>query len=232
MFIPLSSSIFKNIEVIFENNDFIIVNKPHGMSVIRGRNRIDDVLLYDALLTKYKDLFLVHRLDASAAGLMVFAKNKTFCSFLTEQFEKHKIIKKYLCICDGILDAPKTVMLPISKRNYRGKYKINFKSGTKAITSFFPLGRNKEKSLILAMPITGRTHQIRLHLKSIGVPIIDDYLYNKKHSKETLTRISLFAFSLQFDNFIFETKVSSYFYYMASECGLENRLKQFFEKRI
>jgi len=62
---------YKNIDILFENNDFIVVNKPHGMAVVKGRNRIDDIVLFDALLAIYKRLYLVHRLDAGTGGLMV-----------------------------------------------------------------------------------------------------------------------------------------------------------------
>lgn len=226
------SKVYKNIEILFENNDFIVVNKPHGINVIKGRNRFDDIILYDALLAMYKKLYLVHRLDASAGGLMVFAKNKRFCSYLTEQFEKHRVIKKYLCLCDGILEVPITIMLPISKRNYRGAYKINFRSGKKSVTSFFPIGHNAGKSIVLAMPLTGRTHQIRLHLKSIKLPITGDYIYNKVCQAEGDKKIPLYAFYLQFDNFVFKVKPSDYFISLASKYNIEDVLYQFFDKTL
>ena len=202
------------------------------MNVIKGRNRFDDIILYDALLDIYKKLYLVHRLDASAGGLMVFAKNKGFCTHLTEQFEKHRIIKKYLCLCDGVLNAPKTVMLPISKRNYGGMYKVNFTSGKRAVTSFFPVGHSAGKSIVLAIPLTGRTHQIRLHLKSIALPITGDYIYNKDSMAEGDKKIPLYAFYLQFDSFIFEVKPSDYFISMLSKYDMANIMYQFFDKKL
>jgi 23S rRNA-/tRNA-specific pseudouridylate synthase len=123
-------------------------------------------------------------------------------------------------------------MLPISKRNFKGIYKVNFKSGKQAITTFFSLGHNTFKSIVLAMPLTGRTHQIRLHLKSIGVPIAGDFIYNKNFTTDNIKKIPLYAFSLQFDNFIFETKPSNYFISMVSRYNMENILYQFFDKTL
>lgn len=226
-------NIFKNIEIIYENNDFIVVNKPHGMAVIRGRNREDDVVLYDVLRAKYGNLYLIHRLDAPVGGLMVLAKNKKSCAKLTEQFEQHRVVKKYLCFCDGVFDSPLTLMLPISKRNYRGQYKINFTSGKKSITTFYPVGTYLDKSIVIAMPITGRTHQIRVHLKALGVPIIGDFLYNKNYKKpleNNVIKIPLYAFYLQFKDFIFQVRPSEYFLSIVHRHKMEHIIDRFYEK--
>jgi RluA family pseudouridine synthase len=230
MFIQQALNAYKNIDILFENNDFIVVNKPHGMAVVKGRNRIDDIVLFDALLAIYKRLYLVHRLDAGTGGLMVLAKNKKFCLNLTREFEKHKVIKKYLCICDGILETPVTLMLPISKRNYKGLYKVNFKSGKKSITSFYPVAHYSGKSIVLATPLTGRTHQIRVHLKSMKIPIIGDYIYNKGTVVDNQKKIPLYAFYLQFEKYSFQAKPSEYFFLMATKYNLDKILKQFYEK--
>jgi RluA family pseudouridine synthase len=233
MFIQQVLKTYKNIEIIFENNEFIIINKPHGMVVIEGRNRDDDVGLYDALRAKYKKLYLIHRLDAPVGGLMVLAKTKKFCAKLTKQFEQHRVIKKYLCFCDGIIDNPLTLMLPVSKRNYRGKYKINFVSGKKSITTFYPVGKVLDKSIVIARPITGRTHQIRLHLKSLGAPIMGDYLYNKNYKKPLINnaiKIPLFAFYLEFEGFTFQVRPSEYFLNFIYQYKMDHIIDEFYEK--
>ena len=171
---------FNDIEIIFENKDYLVVNKPHNLAVIKGRNRDDKWTLYETLQRKYKNLFIVHRLDAATGGIMVFAKNQHTQKFLSNLFMNGEVYKEYLCICEGVLKNPLTLMLPISKVNNHGKYNINFKSGRKSITTFYPLYHNNKSSIVLALPKTGRTHQIRLHLKAIDVPLYYDYIYNKK----------------------------------------------------
>lgn len=230
MFIQQALNAYKNIEILFENNDFIVVNKPHGMAVVKGRNRIDDIVLYDTLLAMYKSLYLVHRLDAGTGGLMVLAKNKKFCLDLTKEFEKHNVTKKYLCICDGILEKAVTLMLPISKRNYKGLYKVNFKSGKKSITSFYPVAQCSGKSVVLAIPLTGRTHQIRVHLKSMKIPLTGDYIYNREIEVDNQKKIPLYAFYLQFGEYSFQSKPSEYFFLMAQKYNLDKMLNQFYEK--
>lgn len=191
----MTTAPFSDIKKIYEDKSILVLNKPHGLLTIPDRYDPDIPNLRTILGEKYPKIFIVHRLDFGTAGIMVFAKDADSHRILNGQFEKHTVEKEYMAVVDGTKFKPLTVMLPVSQKNSHGRYKINFKSGKKAVTSFFPISENKGLSLVKAFPLTGRTHQIRIHLKSIRYPLTQDFLYNKKIEDKRLT---LLCSSLKF----------------------------------
>lgn len=161
---------------IYKDKNILVVQKNHGVYVIPDRNNTVTPLI-DLLRQHYGEMYVTHRLDAGTGGLMVFARNKSAHRDLSMQFEKSTVNKYYIAVTQSNIFA-QTLMLPIAKSNH-GKYAINFKSGKNAVTSFYPLTANSKGALILAKPKTGRTHQIRLHLKALKAPLYQDFLYNK-----------------------------------------------------
>ncbi|MCX8084631.1 MAG: pseudouridine synthase [Calditerrivibrio sp.] len=182
-------------DIVFEDNDIIVLNKIHGVLVIP--DRYDDKLphLKGLLLERYKKIFVVHRLDFGTGGLVVFAKNELAHRDLSMQFEKGEVYKEYYALVKGSFPYDVTCMLPISKVNYHGRYKINFKSGRKAITSFFVLEKFSDRSFLKVVPLTGRAHQIRVHLRALGFPLLQDFLYGERLEDKRLT---LQAYFLRF----------------------------------
>lgn len=174
-------------KIIHEDDDIIVLDKAHGVLVIEDRYDQDIPCLRGILRDIYGKIFVVHRLDSGTGGLMVFAKNEQTHRKLSVQFEKGGVEKEYYALVEGRFDSPITCMLPISKVNYHGKYKINFKSGRNAITTFYPLEYYKDSTLLKVIPYTGRTHQIRVHLKALKHPLVRDFLYNKKTDDRKLT---------------------------------------------
>ncbi|ADR18616.1 RluA family pseudouridine synthase [Calditerrivibrio nitroreducens] len=184
-----------NFEIVYDDDDILVVNKGHGLLVVPDRYDKDLPNLKDLLTEIYGRIFVVHRLDYGTSGIMVFAKNERSHRSLSIQFERSEVDKRYYAICKGVFPADLTCMLPISKVNYHGRYKINFKSGRKALTSFSVLDRFSDKTLIDVVPLTGRSHQIRVHLKALGYPLYYDFLYNEKREDKRLT---LQAYYLRF----------------------------------
>ncbi|MGA1863414.1 RluA family pseudouridine synthase [Deferribacter thermophilus] len=182
-------------EIVYNDKDIIVLNKSHSIHTIPDRYNKELPSLKNILQNAFKEIYVVHRLDFGTGGLIVFAKNRYSHKSLSTQFSTNQIDKRYLCITDGVIKYPFTSLLPISKRNYHGKYKINFKSGRKSITTFIPINYNNKYSLIEAIPKTGRSHQIRVHLKAYKAPLYQDFLYNKKIEDKRLT---LFAYYLSF----------------------------------
>ena len=174
-------------EIVYEDKYLVVVNKPHGLLVVDDRYDKSLVTLKKLLFKRYKNIFVVHKLDFGTAGLIIFAKDSNTHKKLCYIFESGEVYKEYLAIVKGINFVPITVMLPISKRNYHGRYKINFTSGRNAITSFIPIEEKCEKTLLKCILYTGRTHQIRVHLKAIKYPLYNDFLYNKKTEDKRLT---------------------------------------------
>ncbi|UOD35486.1 RluA family pseudouridine synthase [Deferribacteraceae bacterium V6Fe1] len=178
---------FSDIPIVYEDDFLVVLNKPHGVLVVEDRYDKNLPTLKDILKEEYGEIFVTHRLDFGTGGLIIFAKDKETHRNINEQFEKGEVEKEYLALVKGTDFLPVTVMLPISKRNSKGRYKINFKSGRKAVTTFFPIREFKNTTLVKAIPLTGRTHQIRVHLKAIKFPLAKDFLYGGKSEDKRLT---------------------------------------------
>jgi len=159
------------LSIIYENDDFIILNKWYGISTQGGSKIklcIDDII--KKISIKYN---LVHRLDKETSGLLIIAKNLRFTKFIGNLFKEKKIYKMYLALCQGNpLNAESNVKLKISNKNKKEK---NFLTETK----YKVLISNKNISVISFNPLTGKTHQIRLVAQHLNIPIIGDTKYNK-----------------------------------------------------
>lgn len=169
---------------IYKDKNILAVQKNHGVYVIPDRQNTVTPLI-DILRQDYGEVYVTHRLDAGTGGLMIFARNKSAHRHISMQFEKSAIIKYYIAVTENKI-FPQSLMLPLAKSNH-GKYAINFKSGKNAVTSFYNLSSSNKGALMLAEPKTGRTHQIRVHLKALKAPLYQDFLYNKKTDDKRLT---------------------------------------------
>ncbi|MDR2760266.1 MAG: RluA family pseudouridine synthase [Rickettsiales bacterium] len=177
--------------IIFEDEKILAVNKPYGLSVQGGRGikiSLDDILpfLGDGGETKPK---LVHRLDRDTTGVIIVAKDSKTAENLSKQFKKGGQINKfYLAAANGKFKKKEgTINIPLAKRYENGVEKIYADSigGKESVTRYRVLGYNAkfDVSLVEANIITGRTHQIRVHLKEIGHPIVGDFKYGTPDEK-------------------------------------------------
>lgn len=180
---------------IYIDEHIIVVYKNHCVYSIPDRAG-NAVPLIDILRENYGNTLVTHRLDFGTSGVMVFARNKAAHKHLSLQFEKNTVKKRYAAITDGFF-FNQSLMLPIAAGSH-GKYKINFKSGKKAVTSFYCLDTNKNGSLYIAEPVTGKTHQIRVHLKALKAPLYYDFLYNKQNIYDK--KLSLQCLTMQFQH--------------------------------
>jgi 23S rRNA pseudouridine1911/1915/1917 synthase len=175
-----------NIEnlIIFEDEDFIAVNKPSGVLVIPDRFDKAKENLYDSLNEKYGKIWIIHRLDRDTSGIVVFAKNPEAHRDLSMKWEAGEVSKTYYALVSGgVPDDHGSINKPIAPlKKKKGVMVVDKKNGKKSVTNYRVMERFKGFTLVEAMPKTGRTHQIRVHLAYIGHPIAGDVLYNRKEA--------------------------------------------------
>jgi len=186
-----------NIPIIFENNDLIVIDKPAGLLVHPVKDEKNTLIDY------FPNAKLVHRLDKNTSGLILLAKNEKTFNWLKSQFKNRKIKKKYLALVHGTLkDKTGIITKSIGRSRKRGGSQTITPIGKirEAITRYKIIKEYKNFSLLEVSPETGRTHQIRVHLSSIGHPIAGDEKYKFKRQKniEGLKRQFLHAEYLQF----------------------------------
>jgi 23S rRNA pseudouridine1911/1915/1917 synthase len=168
----------KGLNIIYENDDFVAVNKEAGMLTIPDRHDDTQLSLYKLLTQKYGKVFIVHRLDRDTSGLILFAKNEAAHKYLSQLFEQRNIEKYYLGIVRGSMPAKTgSVNEPIAEHPYHKGEMIISKKGKPSLTDYAMLEDYGIYSLVQFNIHSGRTHQIRVHTKSLGHPIISDTVY-------------------------------------------------------
>lgn len=162
---------------IFENDDFIVLNKPSGMLSIPDRTQ-SQPSLKDHLIEKFGGIFTVHRLDAATSGVIVFAKNEATHKHLSQQFENRSTQKIYNGLVLGKLEVPAGIIDEPIEEHYahKGTMMVSDK-GKPSLTEYALLEQFRAFSWMQFHILTGRTHQIRVHMKHLGHPIACDELY-------------------------------------------------------
>lgn len=196
------------IEIIYEDTDIIVVNKPKGM-VVHPANGNPDGTLVNAIMAICKDSLsgiggeirpgIVHRLDKDTSGLLIVAKNDKAHVNMSEQIKNHEVKKTYLALVRGcIKENEATIDMPIGRSNSdRKKMAVN-KNGKNAVTHIKVLKRYDKYTLLEINIETGRTHQIRVHLSHIGFPVIGDYIYSNGKNEFGVVGQCLHAKELEF----------------------------------
>ena len=176
----------------YENENFIIINKPSGIAVHSGTNQKFDFLSSLKRAYKQNELSLVHRLDKNTSGCLLISKNYKSSSYLGKQFSQRGVRKKYYALLTGNLQKDNIdIQSGISKSTHERKMTVNNISGKYAHTKIKLIKNFTSYSFVEITIETGRTHQIRLHTESIGHPIAGDIKYNDKSTKDMNKRIKL-----------------------------------------
>jgi tRNA pseudouridine65 synthase len=202
----------QELEVLFVDAHLIVVNKPSGLLVHRGWANDDDVAMFRVRDMLGAHVYPVHRLDRGTSGALVFARTSAVAATLAESFESRQFDKRYLALVRGEPAASGTIdhPLPRSAETSAGTPRVP------AVTHYRLVARSTVDrcSLVLAMPETGRGHQVRRHLRHLGHPLVGDVNYgrgeiNRRYRAEYgLHRLALHAHELAFDHPVTQARVA------------------------
>ena len=201
--------------IIFENEDYLAINKPPFLSTLEDRNdRYHALALVKEI---HPDVKVCHRIDKETSGVLLFAKNLPAYSYAVYLFEKRKVYKEYHAVVEGNINIKdEQIDLPLRLLG-NGKVCVDKLEGKPALTVFETIEIYKKHTLLKCVPQTGRMHQIRIHVASKGTPIVGDELYGgmpfylssvkqkfflKKNTEEEplIKRFALHAYNLQFSS--------------------------------
>jgi len=200
------------LEILYEDEDILVLNKAPGMVVHPAPGHANDTLV-NALLARYPELQgvgddgrpgIVHRLDKDTSGLIIIARNSHTLTAIMEQMQRHEVVKRYLALVEGdVAHDQGSIDAPIGRdiRN-RQQMTVTNRDSREARTHFRVLQRFAKHTLLLLQLETGRTHQIRVHLKAIGHPVVGDPTYGSGNMPRgfVLRRQFLHAYQLQFQH--------------------------------
>ncbi|WP_448553437.1 RluA family pseudouridine synthase [Thalassotalea montiporae] len=186
------------LDIIYQDDDLVVLNKQSGILSVPGRLAEHQDCLQHRVMSVLPTATIVHRLDMATSGIIVMALNKPAHVDISRQFEKRQTQKSYLARVYGQLDEPSgEVNLPlICDWPNRPKQKVDHEHGKKALTRYQLISQESETALVELTPVTGRSHQLRVHMLALGHPIIGDRLYAHDRALALSNRLQLHASSL------------------------------------
>jgi len=196
------------LDVFYEDDDLVVINKPEGLTVHPASGSQSGTLV-NGLIYRYQELSdvnglsrpgIVHRLDRDTSGLILIAKTNVAHARLGRQFEKHTIIKRYIARVQGLVQFDQGIIdVPLEQhKKYHDHRQVAKEGKGKSAISLYQVLKRFPKSTLMALfPQTGRTHQLRVHMKHLGHPILGDEKYGRK---ESFPRLALHAQSIAFSH--------------------------------
>lgn len=184
-------------QVIYEDDHIIVVNKPAGLLSVPGKLAGRQDCVVSRLLGTHWDALLVHRLDCDTSGLMIFARTKLAQGFLGQEFEKRRAAKTYIARVWGCLvDGSGHIDLPIATDwPNRPRQQVDYETGRPAQTNWQVIDHDDYSTRVRLSPLTGRSHQLRVHMLALGHPILGDPIYATDKARD-FPRLMLHAETL------------------------------------
>ncbi|MCO4800179.1 MAG: bifunctional tRNA pseudouridine(32) synthase/23S rRNA pseudouridine(746) synthase RluA [Colwelliaceae bacterium] len=183
------------LEIVYQDNDLVVLNKPSGLLTVPGRLAEHKDCLQNRVQKVLPTATIVHRLDMATSGIILMALNKSAHVNISRQFEKRQTEKSYIARVygkvenqSGSVDEPLICDWP-----NRPKQKIDHENGKKSLTHYHVISYQENSTLVELTPVTGRSHQLRVHMLSIGHPILGDRLYAHDKALTISPRLQLHA---------------------------------------
>lgn len=190
------------IKIIYQDEHLLLINKPGILLSLSGKHPLNKDSVHFRLVKDYPLATMVHRLDFGTSGIMLVALNKSVNAHLTKQFQTRSVVKYYTALLQGHLENDEGIIeFPIAKDEFPLQ-KICHLSGKEAV-SYYQVIERLDKPLatrVLFKPLTGRTHQLRIHSREIGHPILGCDLYASDEAFHLSPRLMLHASQLEFDH--------------------------------
>lgn len=189
-----------NIKVLYQDSTILVINKPTGLLTLSGKHPLNKDSVHYRLVKNFPTATIVHRLDLGTSGVLIVALNKKANGHLTKQFQMRSIMKEYIAVLHGLLSQDNGVInFPIAKDHFPLQ-KICYSTGKQAISQYSVIERcDKAKtSRVIFTPKSGRTHQLRIHSREIGHPILGCDLYATDEAFFMAKRLMLHANSISF----------------------------------
>lgn len=188
------------LSIIYHDDAIVVVAKPAGLLSVRGRKAAHQDSVQQRLEWIYPEIRANHRLDMATSGILLFSHGQYFCNLVNRQFADKRTAKTYIARVighleadHGLIDQPLIVDWP-----NRPMQKICQSTGKPSQTKYRVLARDKHSTLVELTPITGRSHQLRVHMQFLGHPILGDRLYSERESWQGVSRLHLHAQDLGF----------------------------------
>lgn len=190
------------LDVLHEDASLVVVNKPSGLLSVPGRGAEKQDCMASRLLERFPDALIVHRLDMETSGILVFARGADSQRRLSMSFASRDVSKAYVALVDGAPDpADGTIDLPLmTDWPNRPKQKVDHADGKPSLTHYQTLALlpDLQASRLALTPVTGRSHQLRVHLQAIGHAILGDSLYASTEAMARVPRLMLHASAIRF----------------------------------
>lgn len=185
-----------HVHLYYQDSDLLVIEKPSGLLSVPGRGLANHDSVAARLQAQFEEVHVVHRLDMETSGVMVFARNKPALSALSRQFQRREVKKSYVAVCEGALHAAcGNINQPLRcDWENRPRQIIDTQQGKPALTHWETEHIASGHSIVKLFPITGRAHQLRVHLQWLGHPILGDPFYHP--APETAPRLMLHAETL------------------------------------
>ena len=203
-----------NLDIIYEDDAFLVTNKPAGIPVHPSMQHYSDSLssgvkYYFDTLSLHKKIRPVNRIDRNTSGIVIFAKNEYIQEYLVREMKNKEFYKEYIAICNGLLNEKQgTINLPISRKEGSIIERCIDEKGSPSITHYLVLNEyiDKDYTVVQCTLETGRTHQIRVHMSAIDHPLLGDTLYGKESN--LISRQALHSHKVSFIHPITKERVT------------------------